>query len=241
MGAPRSKRLPQLASVCIDVPHTVPVSLGVSGLGRKYPGQGIQGRILQLFPHVPIRLRLPDWRRNGLAIGLRLRFAQSVPGLSYLDGRLASMYIAELVQPGTWLDTENKELDHRLGTLLDFVIRSLQDAAIALDMFETTRADTPSSDEHERRSEELWKVSAALGFSENREQLLTEWKREKWASGQTPFDYRFRRPFLMARAFVGSIDGVSKGLKAMAEELDGQDLAPPSRLLSQAWPSGFQT
>ena len=63
------------------------------------------------------------------------------------------MYVFELDQPGTWLDSLNDESRHDAQSLLQLLNTCIQDAAIALSMFEESQGALRASDHSERTCE----------------------------------------------------------------------------------------
>jgi hypothetical protein len=145
------------------------------------------------------------------------------------------MYVFELDQPGTWLDSLNDESRHDAQSLLQLLNTCIQDAAIALSMFEESQGALRASDHSERTwetdamrervVEERLESSLPPGLSPHdhflaldrvRELARLEVKREKWRDGHIPSAYLHRMPFLHAKTYVYALDILHKALAKLS-------------------------
>jgi hypothetical protein len=147
------------------------------------------------------------------------------------------MYVADLIQPGTWLELEDREQAHRVEVLIEvLVVKGLDEAAIALHLFRSNGQEPAITreaflqrmqDSAARRpsAEGLWadrslspeERKAAIDRSEIDAEIARN--RANWAAGAIPSSYLQALPFMYARMFVYAIDAVVKGLKALVREL----------------------
>lgn len=146
------------------------------------------------------------------------------------------MLVAELVQPGSWIDHPDRDKAFELETLFNLAEANLAEANLALLLFEQEMAavdddDVPSLDDWQRENdayrvieerleaelppmsfEEQWKARERIRF-EARRQVA----RDRWARGELPRSLRHRRSFLYARNFLFALDNIAKVLDVIAK------------------------
>jgi hypothetical protein len=151
-----------------------------------------------------------------------------------LDG--LSVHIPDLIVPGAWLDLSDRELATAAESQLRSLESALDEAAVALDLFEQALAHS-----HPRLSAATWsreiqrqgairakyesdeRTVAAGSSAEARFQAEMEArfhaevaaKREDWAAGNLPKEYRHLLPFMYAKVFVYAIDSMRKALREL--------------------------
>lgn len=142
------------------------------------------------------------------------------------------MYVFPLRHPGTWLRGLDSDLAHSTQSLLDVLERHLADAAVGLAMFEEARArpwTMPDRDDaryaRRRAIEESLEATLSPELSPEerwqrqgdiRDEAEFALKREEWAAGRVPDAYVSRLDFVHAHTVLYALDGVSKGLAALA-------------------------
>lgn len=150
------------------------------------------------------------------------------------------MHVFELLQPGTWLQGfyEAHEVRCDVESLLRLLVGSVEDAAIALSLFEQSQAHAfvhTSADKweadgvlvrsieaelerqlpHDLSSDQRWNAMDRI-----RESARAEAKRQRWRSGEVPEGYRQRMPFVHAKSFVYALDTLLKAAQQLSL-LDG--------------------
>jgi hypothetical protein len=148
------------------------------------------------------------------------------------------MHIAELTQPGAWLDYADREWCQRVEGLLSGLESSLANVAVALMLFEKEMARPrrrPSMSERDADYARERAIESELGKAAglNPESLFHDdairlqariaLKREKWAAGELPREYEHSLVFMHARSFVYALDRLRKLLKALLELPDVPD------------------
>jgi len=170
------------------------------------------------------------------------------------------LYIPELIVPGTWLDLPDPDSARNAQSQLYSLERGLDEAAVALDLFEKAaassytrisgdiwrremdrqsalRAKYKSDDETEAASS----LSAEARFQtemEARFRAEIAAKREDWEAGNLPKEYRNVLPFLYAKAFLYALDGIRKALQKL-KQVDGMPAAV--RSLVEAFDTALPT
>lgn len=148
------------------------------------------------------------------------------------------MLIAELRYPGTWLDGLPREQGWEAQQLLQLMQGALNEAAIALHLFQDAR----DADLGEPRGPEAWEAESAerqvveqelraahppthqrsdgwWEFEEKlRELVEQEMKRRAWQTGRWPRRYQHALPFLHAKAFLYSLDAIAKTLQVLVDQ-----------------------
>lgn len=146
------------------------------------------------------------------------------------------LFVAELIQPGTWLDGFEGEERRDVAMLLFWTTSCLSDAALSLSMFVASREQPPESEalrrqaleDQEERRQIRNRVEGEIGslphcedwsewLQEVEYRAEVEFNRARWARGKPPDEYLHRLPFVHARSFVTALDGVQKGLRGLAE------------------------
>lgn len=150
------------------------------------------------------------------------------------------MYIPELIIPGTSIDLPDPDQAHAVESQLYAFESNLDEAAVALDLYEQAQAQAnedlrPNRGERWRReinrqaaieakyeSQEENAVAASLSpearfYAEHDARLRIEAaaKREDWAAGNLPKEYRRLLPFMYAKVFLYAIDGIRKALREL--------------------------
>lgn len=148
------------------------------------------------------------------------------------------MYVFELVQPGCWLrGITDDQVRHDVESLLHLLVTCMEDAALALNMFENSQAGAYESAENrlsswesdrvrERTVEEellrqlphdLTPETRFQQMDEIRETAQREAKRMKWREGHLPQGYQDRIPFIHAKSCVYALDTLQKTLRLLAK------------------------
>lgn len=148
------------------------------------------------------------------------------------------MYVYELVQPGCWLEGfDEDEVKRDVEALLRLLSNCVDDAALALSLFEGSQAsvfDSPEDRmgtwEEDRERERAIEIRLEQGLPSNidfearframdqiRETAKQEAKRQKWQEGQIPDGYRHRLPFLHAKTCVYALDTLQKAMRLLAD------------------------
>lgn len=142
------------------------------------------------------------------------------------------MYVFEILTPGTWLESEDRDWAWKIGNLLQSLKSQYFEANLALNLFAAARSIRPSFAEREnwerdaqRRSAIRQEVEQELGGLPGHEhwdeiQIETEvrFKREKWSSGGQPREFEHSLPFIYARAFLYALDSFDKFLGVLSGE-----------------------
>jgi hypothetical protein len=135
----------------------------------------------------------------------------------------APPFVPELQKPGTAIDGVSSEAAYGFERYVDLIVTQLDDAAVALTMFERTPASAwmydPSSPAYAKRREELVMQtlhtappSSANEFLRVRFEAEVQAKRELWADGVAPEHWGSALHRIYARAFVYSLDMVATAL-----------------------------
>lgn len=143
------------------------------------------------------------------------------------------MYIAEIVYPGTWLDIPDRDLSAELEGMLRHLEDNVAEAAIALTMFEASRAQRFDArnewerDAHLRQEvDEQLRLEAGDQYYEKHDEYRLEAERRrlkrKAELGIAPSSYVHKIPFIHAHTFVYAVDTFDKFL----DELCDYDVVP---------------
>ena len=151
------------------------------------------------------------------------------------------MYVFELVQPGCWLrGIADDQVRRDVESLLHLLVTCVEDATLALNMFENSRdrayesaEDRSSSWESDRVREraveeellrqlphDLTPESRFQQMDNIRESARREAKRMKWREGHLPQGYQDRIPFIHAKSCVYALDTLQKTLRLLAKVPD---------------------
>ncbi len=144
-----------------------------------------------------------------------------------------SMYIAEIVYPGTWLDLADRNLAFELEGMLRNLEDRVAEAAIALTMFEASRGSSyDPRREYERDAHIRQEVDAQLraevgelyyrDFDRFRLEKDRRALKRKAELGVIPRSYSHKIPFIHAHSFVYAVDSFGKFL----DELCDYDVVP---------------
>ena len=147
------------------------------------------------------------------------------------------MYIFELTYPGTWLEHQDQEIAWAIQGMLGSLEDQLTEAAVALNLFEQACARPPrppldeeawrKDGERRRELEEGYLQKARSGElkwptwqerEEARQVADVALKREKWETGTWPREYEHKLSFIYAKAFLHSVDAISKLLDVLSKE-----------------------
>ena len=143
-----------------------------------------------------------------------------------------SMYIFELVVPGTWLDHEGRDWSWKVEGLLRNLQSQFFEANLALNLFSSSQQaralPAMNRDKWERdaqRRSEIQQIveqeKGDINSHENWEEVRFEtdirFKREQWAAGTIPRELEDNTSFLYARAFLYALDGFDKFLGVLAK------------------------
>ena len=158
-------------------------------------------------------------------------------------GRLArtlgitnTMFVLEIVTPGTWLQNEDSDAGYQLDSLLRNLKSQFFEANTALNLFRVERGrptqGTPDLDVvYERRRQieqdlgaDRWPMPSIEERDEIRFQAEVISKREYWSTGKLPCALEFPAIFIYARAFLYALDAFDKFVGAICAESG----APPS-------------
>lgn len=155
--------------------------------------------------------------------------------------------------PGTWIDglTDDEACEAQL--LLRLMQGCLDEAAVALHLYQEARqaagSEPPGHEVSEAEQagcaaveqEEMWTSRPPLTVGGNgwweaeeevRAQVEQDTNRRAWQSGRWPKSCKDLLPFLYARSFLYELDGISKALGVLAK----QTWAPPGIAAAQvAW------
>lgn len=166
------------------------------------------------------------------------------------------MHVYELTVPGTWL-TGLAEDDRRdAESLLRLMTSSIEDAALALTLFDSTKAlgatdgDATMAQWEQERSEEAAvrreleqglpaDLTPEARFHAERELYdlaRLEAKRRRWAAGQLPDSYKHRMPFLHAKSFVYAMDMIERSLSQLMRLSSIPDLTAIQKSWADAFP-----
>lgn len=143
------------------------------------------------------------------------------------------MLFYELIKPGTWINSEDKEFQEGVKTLLNNIIANFYDANISLIEFkecyqsiiESTKKGISPMKEYMRKYDELKydfiREHPEYGLYENRDnlnmQITMMLNRTAWRSGKLPRDFPSAKMRIFARSFVYAIDGVEKALTRLSQ------------------------
>lgn len=148
-------------------------------------------------------------------------------------GVTITMFVFEIVTPGTWLQLAESEASHRVDSLLRNLKSQFFEANTALNLFHAERARSSSQTrpDHDAVYERRRQIERELGadgwpmpsFEERGEitfQAEVMAKREYWATGKLPRSLEFPVIFIYARAFLYSLDAFDKFVGALCTEPD---------------------
>ncbi|MGD6735322.1 hypothetical protein ACN08N_19815 [Photobacterium leiognathi subsp. mandapamensis] len=147
------------------------------------------------------------------------------------------MYIFEIVKPGTWLESEDRDWNWEIEGILRSLECQFYEANLALNMFlHTLQRDrtSPSTEQWEadanRRSEIRREVEQKYEnpydhsvWDEIHLETGIIFKREQWQSGKLPREFEHNQVFMHARAFLYALDSFDKFLRV----LKNQSKVPP--------------
>jgi hypothetical protein len=142
------------------------------------------------------------------------------------------MYVFEIITPGTWLESEDRDWSRKIGNLLQSLKSQYFEANLALNLFTEARSVRPSFADREnrerddqRRSEIRQEVEQEYGgfpgyehWGELHFETEVRLKREKWSNGFQPWEFEHNLPFIYARAFLYAIDSFDKFLGVLSRE-----------------------
>lgn len=142
------------------------------------------------------------------------------------------MYIFEIVKPGTWLESEDRDWNWEIEGILRSLEGQFYEANLSLNMFlHTLQRDrrAPSREQWEadanRRSEIRRAVEQKYENPYDHSvwdeiQLETEilFKREQWQSGKLPREFEHNQAFMYARAFLYALDSFDKFLSVLKNQ-----------------------
>lgn len=156
---------------------------------------------------------------------------------------MSSVIIVELRWPGSWITGSlDQEAAHNATTLLHMMESRLFEAAIALDMFEQSRAaewsahavdpETRQAEwmlagEERRRIEDALRAQLPRDLSpeerwEAERSLYDQARRvqqhQKWQAGEIPRQYMHNLPFMHARSFLTALDSIAQTVDQMIGE-----------------------
>jgi hypothetical protein len=140
-----------------------------------------------------------------------------------------SVYIFEIIKPGTWLDCDDREWSWEIEGLLRSMEGQFYEANLALNMFLHTISRDRSNHSREqweadskRRSEIRREIESTLENPHDHNKwdeinLNTEiqFKREQWQLGRMPREFEHNQAFMHARAFLYALDSFDKFLKVL--------------------------
>ncbi len=138
------------------------------------------------------------------------------------------MFIAEIIYPGTWLDIPDRDLSSELEGMLRYLEDNVAEAAIALTMFETSRAQRsdPRADwerdaKLRQEIDEQLRVEAGDDYYKKHDEFRLELERRclkrKAQLGIAPRGYVHKIPFIHAHTFVYAVDSFGKFLDELCE------------------------
>jgi hypothetical protein len=146
------------------------------------------------------------------------------------------VYIPELIIPGNSINLPDPDQAHAVESQLYAFESGLDEAAVALDLFEQAQAHVdPRVNAESWRREidrqatirakyEMDDGTAASSDSPEAQFYAEMWvrlraeaaaKREDWAAGNLPKEYRRLLPFMYAKVFVYAIDSIRKALREL--------------------------
>jgi hypothetical protein len=165
------------------------------------------------------------------------------------------MYVYELMLPGTWLDGLDAAVARDAEGLLRLMANGVDDAAIALTLFDSVHGNAVArssgregwEEDRAREAAIRNRLAAALPVGLTTEQrwvaeqrlseaARVEAKRQKWSEGNWPDSYQHRIPFLHAKTFVYALDGIAKALKQLRRLVGIPDLSTIAASWDQAFP-----
>jgi len=143
------------------------------------------------------------------------------------------MFIFEIVRPGSWLVTDDKDWRFKITALIDQLSSSFFEANIALNKFtEFNEVQIPSHEERlatfyknsDKRSEIRKKICEETGLNEIKDghelHFLIErrFNIERWANGEPPEVFKSCEMRIYANAFLFALDNIFETLKKLARE-----------------------
>ncbi|MFS9773005.1 hypothetical protein U0Y97_19570 [Enterobacter chuandaensis] len=143
------------------------------------------------------------------------------------------MFIFEIIRPGSWLVTDDKDWRFKITGLIDQLSSSFFEANIALNKFtELNEAQIPSHVERlanfyknsDKLSEIRKKICEETGLNEIKDgrelHFLTErrFNIERWANGEIPETFKSYEIHIYAKAFLFALDTIFETLKKLASE-----------------------
>lgn len=141
------------------------------------------------------------------------------------------MYIFEVIKPGTWLVSDDREWSWEVEGLLRHLESQFFEANLTLNMFLQScnqRRNVSTSDQWEidskRRSEIRKEIEKHYDnpyehkvWDEIHLETEIRFKREKWQGGQLPREFIHNQSFIYARAFLYALDSFDKFLKVLKD------------------------
>lgn len=139
------------------------------------------------------------------------------------------MRILEIVQPGTWLESPDRNWAHSTFTQIHLLTDRFFEAHASLIDFEQARfRHRHRHDPEQRKKDDERKAAisieayAKMGLRVGHEATSLEsevrFKREAWAAGRLPYEFEHGSQFRAARSFVYALDSFGKHLKVLAEK-----------------------
>lgn len=142
------------------------------------------------------------------------------------------MHIFEIIIPGTWLVSDDRDWAWEIEEILRCLEEQFYEANFALNMFFHA-----ISHDKEDMSIANWEADSDRWFAIQRElesqlgspyerqnrddiHLQTEilFKREKWQSGRLPSEFKKKKAFIYARAFLYALDSFEKFLNVLKQQ-----------------------
>ncbi|WP_323915768.1 hypothetical protein [Aeromonas caviae] len=139
------------------------------------------------------------------------------------------MYIFEIIKPGTWLVSDDRDWSWEIEGILRSLEGQFYEANLALNMFLHA-----ISRDREDMSRERWEADSNRRSAIRKElesqlenpydhqnwdelHLQTEirFKREQWQSGRLPREFQHNQAFMHARAFLYALDSFDKFLNVL--------------------------
>jgi hypothetical protein len=142
------------------------------------------------------------------------------------------MVIFEIVTPGTWIDSADRDWSWKIQNHLRSLKSHFFEANLALNLFLGAQSIGPPARDmttwqrdSQRRAEISREIEAQRGgalspvdWEDVSFETDVSFKREQWCGGQVPREFEHKIPFIYARAFLYALDAFEKFLGVLVQE-----------------------
>lgn len=179
----------------------------------------------------------------------KMKTSKEVESIAAIIKGEGGMYVTELIYPGTWLDYEDEDWVFEVQKIIGSIESQLIEATLALGLFEREQSCSRMSLKEEWEAdvplrqkiiEKYQKEYGEEGLYQNISGLLEltdlELRQERWKAGQLPRSYQHHLIFMYAKAFLYSLDMLSKLIRVLSEK---EGIPKEINEISQSFTSRF--